>query len=131
MGDNKMIYTTYLSKLKDIPDNAIKVCISRYAPNNTLEKYNCRRIDCLAPTGWLLDRYKTDKDFDRFKKSYLREISVMTIEENNTVKELLDLCVNNDVYLICYEKDYELCHRSIVAELISNKLEIPWEEAKL
>lgn len=127
-----MIYTTYLSKLKDIPDNAIKVCISRKPPaKETLEKYNCMHALSLAPTQWILNKYKEHGDFEKFKKSFIREREVITVEENAEIAKILRLCKENDVYLICYEKDHTKCHRSIVAELISKKLNIPWEEAKL
>ena len=50
--------------------------------------------------------------------------------KNREIAKILGLCVDNDVYLICYEKDYTRCHRSIVAKMIFSKIGIPWEEAK-
>lgn len=125
-----MIYTTYLSRLKDIPEGAIKVCISRQAPQKTLEKFNCMHALSLAPSPWLLREYKEHGDFKKFKDRFIEEKKVVTSKERDETLKILELCKKNDVYLICYEKDYTKCHRSIVAQLISNKLGIPWEEAQ-
>lgn len=131
-GYKTMIYTTYLSKLKDIPKEAIKVLIARKAPaQETLDKYNCMHALSLAPTQFLLNQYKEDGNFDKFKKIFVSEKKVVTFEEHDEIEKILELCKENDVYLICYEKDYEKCHRSIIAELISNKMNIPWQEAEL
>lgn len=130
-GYGTMIYTTYLSKLKDIPKEAIKVLIARKAPaQETLDKYNCMHALSLAPTQFLLNQYKEDGNFDKFKKIFVSEKKVVTFEEHDEIEKILELCKENDVYLICYEKDYEKCHRSIIAELISNKMNIPWQEAE-
>lgn len=125
-----MIYTTYLSRLKDIPEGAIKVCISRQAPQETLKKFNCMHALSLAPSPWLLREYKEHGDFKKFKDRFIEEKKVVTSKEKDETLKILELCKKNDVYLICYEKDYTKCHRSIVAQLISNKLGIPWEEAQ-
>lgn len=126
-----MIYTTYLSKLKNIPDNAIKVCISRHVNKEVLEKYNCIHALSLAPSSWLLSKYKLHGNFDKFEKDFRKEKSKATKKEHEETTKILNLCRTNDVYFICYELDHTKCHRSIVASQISNKLNIPWEEAKL
>lgn len=126
-----MIYTTYLSKLKDIPESAIKICISRHADEELLKRYNCMHALSLAPSTWLLNSYKRHGNFEKFRKEFKREKSIVTFKEREEIAKILRLCRQNDVYLICYEKDYTKCHRSIVAAQISYRLNIPWEEAKL
>lgn len=126
-----MIYTTYLSKLKDIPNDAVKVFIARKSPGEeVLKKYNCMHALSLAPSQWILNKYKEHGSFKKFAERFIEERKVVTVEENREVAKILALCKENDVYLICYEKDYTKCHRSIVAKLMSNKTGIPWEEAK-
>lgn len=126
-----MIYTTYLSKLKNIPNNAVKVCISRHVNKDVLDKYNCKHALSLAPSSSLLKAYKEHNDFDRFEQDFRKEKSKVTVGENMEILDILKLCKENDVYLICYELDHTKCHRSIVASQIANKLNIKWEEAKL
>lgn len=127
-----MIYTTYLSKLKDIPNDANKLFIALKSPGATLDKYNCKHCLLLAPSQELRDRYKEDKDWESFYADFKEEKTNFDDDEIEEFKEILRLCrEDKDTYIICYEKDYTHCHRSIVAEGLSAKTGIDWEEASL
>lgn len=118
------IYTTYLYKLKDIPDNTVKLFVARDLKphiSNSLEKYNCIHTPQVAPSRELREEYKQGYiDYDEFIKKYAEE------ERNLDKQDILDFIKlinqNKDLYLICYEKDSNTCHRKVLASVITNIL---------
>lgn len=122
-----MIYTTYLSNLKNIPDDSIKILITRWRPRTTIniEKYNLIWRPNLAPSELTLSQRKDGNlTWEEFRKKYIEE------SYNNQlfidgIQEVMNYNDNGkDVYLICYEKDPLECHRSILKEIfITNNYE--------
>lgn len=115
-----MIYTTYLSNLKNIPDDSIKILITRWRPRTTIniEKYNLMWRPNLAPSELTLSQRKDGNlTWEEFRKKYIEE------SYNNQlfidgIQEVMNYNDNGkDVYLICYEKDPLECHRSILKEI--------------
>lgn len=118
-----MIYTSYLSNLKNLPndENTKKILIIRWRPRNTidLEKYNLEWWPQLAPSELILSKYKDGSiDWKQYRQMYLEdaERNIMFIDALQQIIELND--EGKDVFLICYEKNDLMCHRSILREIL-------------
>lgn len=115
------IYTTYISKLKSLnfPENAVKVLIMRMPPYS-LKKDDFFHCPDLGPSTEALIKYKKDNDWDSFKAAYEEKM-----DNDPKMKKLIDdmieaLDFSNDIYLICCEKDYEHCHRWLLANRLKS-----------
>lgn len=116
-----MIYTTYLSNLKNLPEeNSVKFLITRWKPRNTIDvkKYNLEWRPNLAPTELTLAKYKDES----ITWSEYRQLFIDESFENQLFIDGLQEAMNYndeglDVFLICYEKDDSICHRSILKEI--------------
>lgn len=124
-----MLYTTYFSKLKSIPKNAKKLIITRFPPKwiDVDKLNNAFIVKELSPSPSILLNYKKDNDWGKYVEHFEKEMN-----EREDLKSMLSqleefLKKNNDVYLICYEKDYTKCHRYLIAKYLENK-GIPWKE---
>ena len=118
-----MIYTTYLSNLKNLPNDekTKKYLITRWKPRNTIDvkKYNLEWAPQLAPTELTLAKYKDGSiDWKEYRQRYIDE-SFSNPLFIDGLKEIVDY---NDkgynIFLICYEKNDSTCHRSILKEIL-------------
>ena len=109
-----MLYTTYISRIKDIPDDARKIIVMRYMPKSLKDpKYNLEWMPHLAPQDMILNKYKSGTisfselldEFDDYLNG--NKLVKQTVED---IKR--DLLEGNDIYLICCEKNHFECHRS-------------------
>ena len=128
-----MIYTTYISKMDKIPKKAIKILIVRYPPKdfNVLKYEKLYFVSALAPSISLLNSYKNSKQTDEDWKKYVTEfVNEMTVRQDmiDAIKKVARLAKDMDVYLICYEKDYTRCHRTILAKYIEKLYNIKYKE---
>lgn len=110
-----VIYTTYLSKMKDVPEDAMKVIIMRSSPMSAQGKENTLIKQELSPSFEILMEYKKTNDWETFKSSFEEQIESdkKIIPILNRIIEALEF---NPVALICCEKDENTCHRSILAK---------------
>lgn len=121
-----MLITTYFSKLKEIPDECYKFVITRFPPKwLKLDNFdNMFIVKELSPNSKTLLEYKEDNDWQNFTQKFLNE---QLLNDLNTSKiafdNLVELVKNSDkdVYILCYEKDYNACHRSLIAEEAMNQ----------
>ncbi len=58
--------------------------------------------------------YKHDKDWDRYTEGFMAHLA----EQGAAVGELAELARTTRCALLCYEADYNFCHRSMVAEAV-------------
>lgn len=118
-----MIYTTYLSNLKNLPNDekTKKYLITRWKPRNTIDvkKYNLEWAPQLAPTELTLAKYKDGSiDWKEYRQRYIDE-SFSNPLFIDGLKEIVDYNDEGyDIFLICYEKDDSTCHRSILKEIL-------------
>lgn len=99
---------------KEVPENCICINVARK------NKEGLNQIIELAPSnalfGWYINN-KTNEDwFKTYKKRYKEEIqsNEVALEKMRYIKSLLDS--GKDVALLCYCRDYNKCHRSILGE---------------
>lgn len=118
-----MVYTTYLSNLKNLPNNETtkKYLITRWKPRNTIDtkKYNLEWAPQLAPTELTLAKRKDESiDWKEFRNRYIEE-SFSNQLFIDAIEEIIRLNDKGyDIFLICYEKDELTCHRSILKEIL-------------
>lgn len=114
-----MLYTTYISNIKNIPTESIKLIITRYLPKQfNIKSYrNCFYAPILSPSAQLLKNYKQDNDWNNYVITFNKEMNNDNVRNYlSKVSKALD--ANQDVYLICYEKNQLRCHRTLIAELL-------------
>lgn len=108
------LYTTYLSKLKNIDtSNGVVAIIMRFPPFIPKDS-NMIHVPELSPTGELLSEYKEDKDFAKFEEKLWKEFD--NEKTKSILKQIEQALEYNDVYLVCCEKDFNICHRSILGK---------------
>lgn len=129
-----MLYTTYISNLKNIPDSAIKLVVMRYPPKdlNMLIFKNLYIVQELAPSKDLMNQYistkKTMDDWKIFKQKFIKEMNERE-DIKDSFRKILKLLKNNkDVFLICCEENYIMCHRSLLADRLKLIYNINWKE---
>ena len=117
-----MIYTGYFARMKYYKGPCYS--IARYTPKGI----NCGHCAYFYPTKELLDDWKQGKItqeqyIERYKSETLDKINI------NHLKCALSKHYE-DIYLLCYEKPMDFCHRHIVAKWLREELDIPCVESK-
>jgi uncharacterized protein YeaO (DUF488 family) len=120
-----MIYTTYRSNVKKIPikDNTKIILVYRYgAP---IVREDVIELRDVGPTGELLKEYQNNKNWDEYKIKYIDQLynNPFSIRQ---FRKLILLARECDLILVCYEKDYLHCHRSLLAREIEYNIDIKY-----
>lgn len=112
-----MIYTSYFTKLKSLPENIIPISICGKAP----DWYKGLQYKKLAPKYDFFMEWKKTHDNDYYIKCFneqvLDKLNVLTV-----MRDLIDLVnstenhIGKEIALICYEKPSDFCHRHLVAD---------------
>lgn len=61
------------------------------------------------------DSYREDGDWKRYTSSFLKHLKA----QNDAIGELAELVQSSTCALLCYEADFNYCHRSMVADAVS------------
>lgn len=103
-----MIKDSYLANVRNLPKDAIIMVVTRSNGH------------VLSPSRKLLGDYKSGKiDWNMYVERFYKEMdNEICISEMRKIK---DMSKDNDVFLVCYEKDRYRCHRSLLVDII-NKL---------
>jgi Protein of unknown function, DUF488 len=105
-----MLKETYLAKMKQTakenPDAAF-IVVTRSARH------------LLSPSWKLLNDYKDGHiDWAQYTERFRREMESDPCRTE--MKRIWDLSQTKDVYLVCFEKDGDNCHRHILIELMTS-----------
>lgn len=118
-----MLYTTYLARIKRIPEGVKKLFVVRIPPKHFDFEKNpeIKHVPELSPTKMLLLRYKAEDDWNYYVRRFKSEM-----ENRKDMKEALielETALGNgeDICLICLEKDYKHCHRYLIAQRMMAK----------
>lgn len=115
------IKTSYLGNYKNFKDY-IPVCIMRYTP----EWYHGITLKFLAPHARALQVYKDGLiTFDEYTR--VMQEKLVTKVNPFVIQKILQN-INDKVVLVCICKDYNICHRKVVAEWLSKRLNINIDE---
>lgn len=134
-----MIYTSYFTKLKFLPDNIIPISICGKAP----DWYKGLQYKKLAPKYDFFMEWKKNHDNDyyieHFNKEVLDTLNPLKVatELHLMLPEEIKVDLQSAIYsskdwhiaLICYEKPSDFCHRHLVADWL-NKNGFTCEEYK-
>ena len=95
-----MIYTTYFSKLRNLPYNIAPISISRFPPKGV----NILEYKTLAPSPELLRSYKATGDWAAYVSTYDNSV-LSKLNPHKVVDDLLSLAKTANIALVCFEKD--------------------------
>lgn len=110
-----MIYTTYFAKLRKLPTDIVPISISRFPPKN-VHVHECK---LLAPSPQLLRSYKATGDWNAYVTTYNNTV-LSTLSPHGLIESLKIISNGQNFALVCFEKDYLHCHRSLVAEWLKS-----------
>ena len=115
-----MITTSYMANYRKF-GNRTPVCIMRWKP----KYFNGIYFPLLAPSSENLSAYKDGKiSFETFHDEMVKQLEKLDPRDIlNQLKQFGD-----DIVLLCTCKDYEHCHRKIVASWLSKELNIEIKE---
>ena len=106
-----MLKETYIAKMKEMAaknPEAVFIVVTRSAGH------------VLSPSWKLLNDYKDGKiDWNRYTLRFRAEMA--TAECREEMKRIWDLSQKKDVYLVCFEKDGENCHRHILIGMMAER----------
>ena len=113
------LYTTYLSKMKNLPDDIVKAIIMRMPPMSIQNIPGTVHVPQLSPKLDVLKAYKSNYDFETFTQKFNEQMysDPETVEYLNMLMEALE---HNDVAIICCERDANVCHRKLIAEYLKS-----------
>jgi uncharacterized protein YeaO (DUF488 family) len=118
-----MLKESYVANLKNLPSDSIKVLVSRYCPRYIKREAFHLWAKELAPSKELLTAYKRGEiDWFEYERRFREEFS-NSPEAKAILQALIEIAKERDVFLICYEKSPERCHRRLLLELANLKLE--------
>jgi hypothetical protein len=113
-----IIYTSYFSALRHLPDNIVPVSICAKTP----EWYDGAAYNVLAPSWSIFDEYKKYGDVSRYIKRFKAEV-LAKLDRDEVIRDLVthSRC-SDDIAIVCYESPTSFCHRNIVAAWLSEAL---------
>lgn len=123
------IKETYLSNLKNVYcEEDIYLIITQYPPEYNFKEDNILIIKDLAPNKDLfyLAKHKLI-NYEEYKYLYLQQL--INKKTDKYFYERLKL-FNKTIWLVCYCKEKNKCHRRILGTHMSEKFGITYEEEK-
>ncbi len=114
------LLTSYFGRAQSLPKHFNLVSIARYTPY----WWTGAKAPQLAPTENILINYKRDGDWDKYMARF--QMEVLNRLNPKKIAENLEIYFGNSnpVCLLCYEKDADRCHRSLVARWLSENTNI-------
>lgn len=105
--------------MKKIPENIVKISICGKVP----EWYDGIQYKKVAPKYKFFMEWKENKDNNFYIEHFNSEV-LDTLSAQSVYEDLERLSNGNDCVLLCYEKPGDFCHRHLVADWLSEKLNI-------
>lgn len=116
---NIMIRTKSIYQPRE-EDDGIRILITRFYPRGVKKDHFDYWIRELAPSQSLLKSYKEgERNWPDFKLAFLSELRD-NIDSLEIIQALNQHITNNNVTLLCYEKDGTPCHRHMVRDIVEN-----------
>jgi uncharacterized protein YeaO (DUF488 family) len=141
MKSNLKILTSYVSREnldKFVKSEILPIFIIRNISGSRLiSQYSgtILQFKQLSPQTELFQRYRRGEiDFERYQKEYV--IGLAGLNYSNLIKRLeylQELSGANSVVLLGYEKDPDMCHRTLLSDILNRTglLEIEVREAEI
>ena len=77
-----------------------------------LEYVHMVALGCPKPVR---DGYRADRDWKRYTTGFLKYLKT----QKDAIAELADLVQSSNCALLCFEADFNFCHRSMVADVVN------------
>lgn len=77
--------------------------------------FKYRHIPELGCPKTIRDAYRDDSDWDRYTKGFLQHLS----QQNDVVVETAAMALTSNCALLCFEANFNYCHRKMVADSVS------------
>lgn len=124
----RMVYTSYLSNLKKIPTDLTRLLVVRIPPKGlNFERNGLIPAPELSPSTPLLLKYKDDGDWDYYVKKFEKQMNTR-VDMVEAIQSLIErIEAGEEICLICVEKEFEFCHRYLLARRFM-KYGIEWKE---
>lgn len=125
-----MLLTSYFGNLKKVPEDYTKLIITRFPPkwldvNKYPKMYLCQE---LSPYPYFLLQYKKDNDWEKYVEKFTKQMNRPKSDCNRYLGLIERYLKRGDkICLVCYEKDYEHCHRYLIAKELMRR-GIEWKE---
>ena len=141
MKSNLKILTSYVSREnldRFVKSEILPIFIIRNISGSRLiSQYSgtILQFKQLSPQTELFQRYRSGEiDFERYQKEYV--IGLAGLNYSNLIKRLeylQELSGANSVVLLGYEKDPDMCHRTLLSDILNRTglLEIEVREAEI
>ena len=71
-------------------------------------------LGCPKP---IRDRYRADADWNRYKASFLKYLKT----QDHAIDELVELAGSSNCALLCFEADFNYCHRAMIADAVRER----------
>ncbi len=126
IGYEKSVIEDYIATLKKAKIETLvdvrrypisrKKGFSKTAFRKALEEENIKYLHLveLGCPNEIRDRYKIDSDWQTYTIDFLNYLS----SQKDYIDELAKLSEHTAICLTCFERDYTMCHRSMVANAI-------------
>ena len=114
-----MIYTTYFSRVRNLPRNIVPIAICGKAPE-WWKLWSGLQYKKLAPKYGFFSKWKETGDNMYYVRCFNEQV-LSQLDAKSVVTELLTLAGSSDLALVCYEKPGEFCHRHLVAGWLREK----------
>lgn len=76
-----------------------------------LEYAHYSDLGCPKP---IRDQYRVDANWNRYKEGFLKHLK----KQSGALDELAELATTSSCALLCFEADFNYCHRSMVADAV-------------
>lgn len=111
------LYTTYIARMKHIPKGMVTAIIMRMPPASILKMEHAIHAPQLSPKKEVLVAYKESGDWNTFVEKFNDQM--YNDEETSAyINLLMEALEQNEVCLVCCEKDANQCHRSLIAKYL-------------
>lgn len=114
-----MIFTSYYAKAKQL--KGVKISISRSTPEGCADM---KTGDVFGPDWDTLSRYKRDHNESAYTAAYFAKLH--RLERAGKLAPLIAMLrkletQSEDVFLLCYEKPSDFCHRHLLAQYLNQR----------
>ena len=101
-----------------------KNILSNYLNLNGYEYIHIPQLGCPKP---IRNQYRIDNDWELYKKEFIGYLET----KNDVLSELSELAYSSNCALLCFEANYNLCHRSLVADKVNQKFGLSVDHVKV
>lgn len=134
------IYTSYFAKIRHIKYNIDKPCfinIARFIKPEIFKDMHMS-IEEFMPSSSILRVYKNNITWKNLKKQTEEEYEQAYLKELEENKDKIELLLKkhivpkleyfDNIFLMCYEKSGDFCHRNILRKFLKDKFNLNIEE---